>query len=45
MKARGIYGLIVVFIMVLLVIFAYNRFLAKPGESIATLGKPTGTDS
>lgn len=39
MKGRGIYGLIVVFLMVLLVIFVYNRFLAKPGESVATLGK------
>lgn len=39
MKGRGIYGLIVVFIMVLLAIFVYNRFLAKPGESVATLGK------
>lgn len=41
MKARGLYGIVVVFIMVLLAIFIYNRFLAKPGESVATLGKKT----
>lgn len=41
MKARGLYGLVVVFLLVLLSIFIYNRFLAKPGESIATLGKKT----
>lgn len=40
MKGRGIYGLIVVFILVLLSVFIYNRFLAKAGESIATFGKP-----
>lgn len=41
MKGRGLYGIVVVFIMVLLAIFIYNRFLAKPGESVATLGKKT----
>jgi hypothetical protein len=41
MKARGLYGLVVVFLLVLLSIFIYNRFLAKAGESIATLGKKT----
>lgn len=36
--ARGLYGLVVVFILVLLVIWIYNRFIAKPGQSVATFG-------
>lgn len=38
MKGRGIFGLVVLAAMVLLIIWAYNGFIAKPGESIATLG-------
>ncbi len=32
-------GLVVTFLVVLAVVYAYNAFVAKPGESIATLGK------
>lgn len=38
MKGRGIFGLVVLAVMVLLVIWVYNAFIAKPGESVATLG-------
>lgn len=38
MKGRGIFGLLVLAVMVLLIIWGYNAFVAKPGESIATLG-------
>lgn len=38
MKGRGIFGLLVMFVMVLLVIWVYNAFIAKPGQSVATLG-------
>lgn len=38
MKGRGLFGLLVMFVMVLLVIWVYNAFIAKPGESVANLG-------
>lgn len=39
MKGRGLFGLLVLAVGVLLVIWVYNAFVAKPGESIATLGQ------
>ena len=38
MNGRGIFGLVVLALAVLAVIWVYNGFIAKPGESIATLG-------
>lgn len=38
MRGRGLFGLVVLALMVLLIIWVYNAFIAKPGESIATLG-------
>ena len=33
-------GLVVTFLVVLACIYAYNAFVAKPGDSIASLGVP-----
>jgi hypothetical protein len=39
MAGRGLYGIVITFVVVLLCVFIYNRFLAKPGKSIANLGE------
>lgn len=37
---RSVYGLLTVFVAVLISVYAYNRFIAKDGKTIANLGEP-----